>query len=121
MAHDNAGIEQHPDRHEEQHREGVAQRQRLLRGALAERRLAQDHAGEEGTERERDLEESCRPVGDAERNREHREAEQLARAGMRHVMQEPRNDAAPDHPHQGKECHELAKRDRERQRDGREV
>ena len=55
-------------------------------------------------------------VGDAERDRQHREAEQLARAGMRDVMQQPRDDAAPDQPHQRDEGRELAERDGERQR-----
>ena len=36
FAHDDAGIEQHADGHEEQHRERVPQRQRFLSGLLAE-------------------------------------------------------------------------------------
>ena len=79
--------------------------------------LAQDHAGEERAERERDVEQRRGPVGDAERDRQHGEAEQLARAGMRHVMQQPRDDAPADQPHQDDEGGELAERDRERQRD----
>ena len=45
-------------------------------------RLAQDHAGEEGAERERHAEQLGRAEGDAERDGQHRQAEQLARAGM---------------------------------------
>ena len=83
LAHEDRRVEQHADRDEEQHREGVAQRQRLVGGALAELRFAQDHAGEEGAERERHAEQLGRAEGDAERDRQHRQAEQLARAGMR--------------------------------------
>ena len=41
-------IEQHPHRDEEQHRESVAQRQRVLRRLVAEFGLVEDHPGEEG-------------------------------------------------------------------------
>ena len=51
--------------------------------------LAQHHAGEECAERERDVEQHRRAEGDAERDGEHGQAEQLARAGMGHVMQDP--------------------------------
>ena len=40
LAHHDHRVEQHADRDEEQHREGVAQRQRLVGGALAQLRLA---------------------------------------------------------------------------------
>ena len=70
-----ARIEQHSDRDEEQHGEGVAQRQRLGRGLLAQLQLAQHHAGEEGAKRERDAEQLGGGVGDAERDRQHGEAE----------------------------------------------
>ena len=68
IAHEDHRIEQHADRDEEQHGEGVAQRQRLGGGLLAERRLAQDHAGEKGAERERHVEQLRRAEGDAERD-----------------------------------------------------
>jgi len=44
-------VEQHPDRHEEQHREGVPQRQRVSGRLVTHVRLAHDQAGQEGTER----------------------------------------------------------------------
>ena len=78
LAHENRGIEQHADRDEEQHREGVAKRQGLLSRLVAERRFGEDHAGEEGAERERHPEELGRAEGDAERDGEHREPEQFA-------------------------------------------
>ena len=83
----------------------------LGRGALAESRLAQDHAGEEGAERERDAEQLGGAEGDAERDRQHGEAEQLARAGMRDVVQEPRDHRAADHEHDDDEGRDLAERD----------
>ena len=70
-------------------------------------RLAQDHAGEEGAEREGDAEELRRAEGDAERDREHRQAEQLARAGVGDVVQEPRDHAAADDQHEGDERGDL--------------
>ena len=73
-------------------------------------RLAQDHAGEECAERERDAEQLRRPIGDAERDREHREPEQLARAGMRDVVQNFGNDALTDDEHQRDEGKHLGKR-----------
>ena len=93
-------VEQHADRDEEQHREGVAQRQRFLGRAVAELGFAHDHAGEEGAERQRHAEEMRSSEGDAERDRKHREAEQLARAGMRDVVQDPRDDPPADDQHQ---------------------
>ena len=104
-------VEQHADRDEEQHREGIAQRQRLLRRALAQLRFAQDHAGEEGAERERDVEQRRRAEGDAERDRQHGQAEQLARAGMRDVVQDPRDHPPADHQHDRDEGRDLADRD----------
>ena len=44
-------LEQHADGNEEQHRESVAQRQRLFSGPVAEFRLAHQHPGEECSER----------------------------------------------------------------------
>jgi hypothetical protein len=109
-------VGQHADGDEEQHREGVAQRQRLLRRALAQLGLAEDHAGEERPKCEGDIEQRSRAEGDTERNREHGEAEQLARAGMGHVMQYPRDHAFADDQHDGDEGRDLGRRDRDRNR-----
>ena len=54
-------------------------------------RFAQDHAGEERAEREGDAEQLGRAEGDAERDRQHREPEQFARAGVGDVVQHPRD------------------------------
>ena len=110
IAQQNSRIEQHADRNEEEDGECVAQGQRLLRRALRERRLAQDHAGEEGAERERDAEQLRRPIGDAECDREHREPEQFARTRMRNVVQDFGDDALTDDEHQRDEGKHLGKR-----------
>ena len=56
FAHQDRGIEQHAHRHEEQHREGVLERQRVIAGLVAELGFGQDDAGEERAERERHAE-----------------------------------------------------------------
>ncbi len=73
-------------------------------------RLAQDHAGEEGAERERHVEQRAGAEGDAERDREHGQAEQLARARVRHAVQHPGNDPLADHQHDRDEGRHLAER-----------
>lgn len=60
-------IEEHADRDEEQHGERVAQRQRLLRGAVRELGLTHHHAGEERAERERHAEQLGRTESNADR------------------------------------------------------
>ncbi len=82
MVRENARIEQHAHRHEEQHRKRIAQGQRFLRGLMAQGRFRQNHAREERTQRERDAKELRRTKGHAQRNRQHRKAEQFARASM---------------------------------------
>ncbi len=106
-------VEQHADRHEEQHREGVAERQRFLRGAVAELGFAHDHPGKEGAEGQRHAEQLGGAEGDAERDRQHRQAEQLARAGVRHVVQQPGDHPPPDHQHQDDEGDDLGQRQAE--------
>ena len=121
LAHDDHRIDQHADRDEEQHREGVAQRQRLVGGALAQLGFAHDHAGEEGAERERDVEQHRSPERAAERDREHRQPEQFARAGMGDVVQEPRDHALADDQHDRDEGRDLADGDQQRERQRRPV
>src|SRR6185312_8808146 len=48
---EDAGVEQHADRDEEQHGEGIAERQALLRRTIGELAFGQDHAGKERAER----------------------------------------------------------------------
>ncbi len=112
-----ARIEQHPHRHEEQHGEGVAQGQGLLGRAMAELGLAENHAGEEGAEREGDAEELRGAEGDAERDREHGKTEKLARPAMGDVMEDPGDHATTDHEHQRDESPDLGERDADRDED----
>ena len=110
LAHDDGRIEQHADRDEEQHPERVAQRQCLLGGAMAEFALRQDHAGKERAERQRHAEQIGGARRDAERNRQHGEAEQFAAAGMRRGVKDERNDPPPHDHHHPDEGEELEKR-----------
>ena len=73
----------------------------------------EDHAGEEGAERERHAEELGRAEGDAERDREHGEPEQLARSGVGDRVQDPRDDTPPDEQHEGDEGSDLGDGERE--------
>ncbi len=50
-----------------------------------------------------------RHEGDAERDRQHRQSEQLARAGMRPPNAAPRDDAPPDDQHEGHEGDDLGR------------
>ena len=94
-------IEQHADRDEEQHGKGVAQAAATPRAARWDKlRLAQDHAGEEGAERERDAEQSCGGIGHAQRDGQHGQAEQFAAPGMGDIMQHRRDELLADHQHQ---------------------
>ena len=110
LLHDDARVEQHADRDEEEHREGVLQRQRVLRGLLAQVGRVDDHAGEEGAEREGDAEQGRRAEGDAERHGEHGKGEQLARSGARDARQQPGH---ADDEHQRDEQDHLPERERE--------
>ena len=93
-------IEQHADGHEEQHGESVAQRQGFLAARCAEFGFAHDHAGEERAERERHAEQFGRTIGEADGGRDHAKGEEFARAGARHLPEQPGNDALADHQHE---------------------
>ncbi len=78
FAQDDGRVEQHADRNEEQNREGIAERQRFFGRALTERRFTQDHAGEEGAERDRDAKQLGGSKRHPEGHRQNRKAEQFA-------------------------------------------
>ena len=96
-------IEQHADRDEEQHREGIAHRQRVRGGAQAVVGSSDHHAGEERAERHRDAEDPRRSHGDAERDHQHGQREQLARSRHGDAIEEPRDDARADDRGEGDE------------------
>ena len=110
-------VQQHADRDEEQHGEGVAQRDGLLGGALAEVAFAQHHAGEEGAEGEGDTEQMGGAIGHPEGDGVDGEAEQFARAGMRGEVHQPRNDAPADDQHDRHEDRDLGQRDEKGEQD----
>ena len=64
--------------------------------------------------RERDVEQHGGAEGDAERDRQHRQPEQFARAGMGDPMHDPGDHAAADHQHDHHEGRDLGERERER-------
>ena len=66
-----AVIKEHPDRDEEEHREGVAHRQDIGRGLVADFRLPDDHAAEERAERHRRAERDIGNGRDADRHDQH--------------------------------------------------
>ena len=111
IADEDAGIEQHAHGDEEQHREGIAERQAFLRGTLAQLAFAEDHASEEGAERKADPKQVGRARGHPERDGEHGEAEQLAAAGMGRVVQHHGDQPAADDEHEADEGGELDHRD----------
>ena len=112
------GVEQHPDRDEEQDRKGIAQRQRLFGRPPAELGFAQDHAREEGAQCERHVESEGRAEGDTERERQHRQPEEFARAGPHHPVEQPGDQPPSDHQHQGDEARDLEDDAGERLEDG---
>ena len=78
---------------------------------LRELAFAEDHAGKERAERQADAEQIRGARRNAERDGQHRQPEQLAAAGVRGEMQNPRNDPPPDHQHEADEGRELHHRD----------
>ena len=91
-----AGSSSMPDRHEEQHRERVAHRQRVRGGAQAVVRAADDHAGQERAERHRHAEDLRGSDRDAERDHQHRQREQLARFRGGHAIEHAWNETRAD-------------------------
>src|SRR4029450_10551622 len=59
----------------------------------------------------------CRGIGNPECDRQHREAKQLAAAGMRHVMQDRRDQLLADDQHDGDEDREFAEHEPDLARD----
>ena len=113
LADDERRIEEHADRNEEEHREGVAQRQRLGGGLMAEVGFADRDAREERAERERDLERERGHHRDAERHDEDRKREELAVTGPRDLLEKPRDHARADRDHEDAEEGDLRERNGE--------
>ncbi len=103
-------IEQHAHGNEKEHGERIAQGQRLLGSALAQLGFTQDHASEEGAEREGDTEELGGAERESERDDQDAQPEELARSGVGDVVQHPRYEALSEHQHDGHEGCDLAAR-----------
>ena len=82
-----AGVEEHPDGDEEQDREDLAQRQRVGGDLVARVGFADHRAGQECSQRERDAEHRVRDVGDAQRDRDRGEGEELAVTEASHQVE----------------------------------
>ena len=78
LLHQHHRVKQHADGDKEQHREGVAQRQGVMGGAVAQLGFVKHHAGKEGAEGKRDIKQLHGAEGDAQRQGQHRQGEQLA-------------------------------------------
>ncbi len=103
-------IEEHADGDEEEHSECVAKRQAFLGGAMAEFAFCKHHAGKEGAKCKRHAEELRGAESDAERDGEHAEAEEFARAGMGNPVHRPGNELAAEDKHEGDEERHLHQR-----------
>ncbi len=116
MLPDHARVEQHPRRHEEQAEQHVAERLDVLLHLMAERRLGNEHPGDERAERERQPE----AVGDergAERDEQQVQHEQLLRAAPRDDVEPARHEALADDEQQRERDHDLDRREAERERE----
>src|SRR3989344_2378428 len=106
LAHQDHGVEQHADRDEEQHGEGVAQGQGPFGGVVAQRRGVHHQAGQEGAERER-MEQIIGQPGDSQGDGQDAQGEELARAGVGDADQQPGDQLAADDQHAGDEQADL--------------
>ncbi len=113
------GRQQHADGDEKEHGKGVAHRQGFRRRAQAVIGSADDEPGQERTERHRDAEECGRSHGDAEREREDRQREELPRAGVGDVVEHEGNDPRADHDREADERGDLQRGHRQRHHDAR--
>ena len=103
----NKRVKQHPDGDEEQHGKGVAQRQGVVCGAVAQLGFVQHHPGKERAQREGDIKQLNGAKGDTERQRQHGEGKQLAGSGRRAAGHDPRHQTATHQHHDGDKRHHL--------------
>ena len=95
------GVEQHTHRHKKQHGKSVTQRQRLLRGAVAEFGLAHHHASKKSSQRKRHPKQRGRAEGNTHGSGDHTQSEQLTRPRALHLPQQPGEHPPPHQQHQG--------------------
>ena len=109
-------VKQHPDGDEEQHGEGIAQRQSVMRRAVAQLGLVQHHPGEERAQGKGDVKQLYGTKSDTQRQRQHGEGKQLARAGCSAAGHDPRYQTAAHQHHDGDKRHHLTDGDAHIQR-----
>lgn len=80
---------------------------------MAEVAFAEHDAGKKRPQRKRHAEQHSRTIGNAKRGCEHRQREQLARAGTRDVRQKPRDRSRANDQHQCQKQPNLAQRQRQ--------
>ena len=108
---DDVPVKEHAHADEEEHGEGVLERERFGGRPVGEFRLAHHHACEEGAEGEAHVEDGGGAVGDANGCGKHEEREELAGARAGNLSHDPREDAAADEHHHGDEGDDVADRD----------
>ncbi len=113
LAHHKHGIKEHPHRHEEQHRERIAEREHVGAGLLADRRLGHDHARQERAECDRSAKEVGRAHRDRDAEHQNAEGEEFAGAELGDPDQQARDDLGAAHDDDGHRG-QLGQRDPER-------
>ena len=112
--HEAPRIEQHADRDEEEHGERVAHRHRVAGGPGRELGAADGQPGEKRAERHRHPEDLGRADRDPHGEDQHREREQLARAGLLDPLQRPGDHPPAEHHHDGDQARDLERGQSER-------
>ena len=105
---DRRRLDEHAHRDEEDHGERFAERQQVRADLVTERRLADDDAGDERAERERDAEERGRRERGADRDGQRDQHEQLARSRLHDAAQQQRHQPRADDDHERDEQQRLA-------------
>ena len=100
-------IEEHTHGNEEEHGKGVAQGEGLGGGPGAEIGLADHHARQEGPQRHGGVEEQGRAHGDAQRQRQHGQREEIARAGAGHPAEQQRDELLSGQQHEGRQARQF--------------
>ncbi len=105
--HKRVRVEQHSHRSKKQDGEGIAHGQRLGRRLVADLRLGDGHACQEGPQRYRDPKEQGGTGGDGQGDGEHREDEKLSRTRSCHVRKQPWDRPPADEQQETAQDHEL--------------
>ncbi|MNC20020.1 hypothetical protein D3C75_679620 [compost metagenome] len=108
-----ADVDQHADADEEQAEEDVAERTDVGLDLVAIVALAEQHAGQEGAECHRQAEQVGQPGGE-QHDDQRQQHEQLGGVGLRHLVEQSRQQPAAGHQQAGEQQRGLAQGDRQR-------